>query len=167
MDFYALKANQFDWIIEFWNYFKDSKKLHLYPNWTFSRALASFELETLKGKDHESSSQMLKEAILTFPSVVPQLFQLASVSDDVSHPFFSQQEQTSWLEIAVKIFMVNHASLWKMSDALNWIRDLVKDTQKLIMLQEDLHRGSEIRSTLLKEDIPLNIVRYVIVSGDN
>jgi hypothetical protein len=166
LDFFALKASKYEWVIDFWEYFNDSKKLHLFPNWTFSRALATFELENMKGKDHKVSSQMLQDAILTYPSVIPQLFQLASISDDVTHPFFKQQEPSSWLEVIVKIFIVNHSSLWKMSDALHWLRDSVKSILMLIIEPSNLERGSKIRSLLLKEDIPLNILRYIIVSGD-
>lgn len=129
--------------------------------------MATFELENLQGQDHTKSSQMLKDAILTFPSFIPQLFQLSSVNDDVTHPFFKQQEQSSWLEIVVKVFILNHSSLWKMTDALNWLRDSVQTAQKLISEQSNLLRGSEIRSVLLKEDVPLNLLRYIIVSGDS
>ena len=166
LDFFALKSNQYEWVIEFWELFKDSKKLNLFPNWTFSRALATFELESLQKKDHTNSSKMLVDAILVFPSIIPQLFQLASINDDVSHPFFSQQEESSWLEIVVKIFMINHSSLWKMSDSITWMRESVKTAFNLVSQQENLLHGSEIRSTLLKEEIPSNILRFIIVSGN-
>jgi hypothetical protein len=166
LDFFALKASQYEWVINFWDYFKDSKKLHLFPNWTFSRALATFELETIQKQDHKNSSQMLLEAILTFPSAIPQLFQLASISDDTAHPFFREQEQSSWLEVIVKIFILNHSSLWKMSDALQWLRDSVRVALTQINEHANLERGSDIRSVLLKQDIPLSILRYIIVSGD-
>jgi hypothetical protein len=166
LDFFALKASQYEWVINFWDYFKDSKKLYLFPNWTFSRALATFELETIQKQDHKNSSQMLQDAILTFPSAIPQLFQLASISDDTAHHFFREQEQSSRLEVIVKVFILNHSSLWKMSDALQWLRDAVKVALTKINDGSNLKKGSDIRSVLLKEDIPLNILRYIIVSGD-
>ena len=50
IDFYALKANQYHWLIEFYDYYVKEKKLESFPNLVYSRALAEWELETLDGR---------------------------------------------------------------------------------------------------------------------
>ena len=167
LDFYALKSSQYEWINQFWDHFYESKKLDQFPNWVFSHALANFELEISRGDDHEKITEMLINAILTYPSMVPQIFEQASVTDDVSNGFFQMQESTSKLEVLVKLFMENHASLWKMVDALTWLRNSVQIAQNLVFEKTNLSSGSNIRSILLLEEIPLNILRFIILSGIN
>lgn len=85
LDFLALKAQGMNqWLLDVYDNFSSRRKNRppndtradpsVLPGWAYSRALAMWMVEDArKDKDHKASSEALKEAVLSFPSVVPLL----------------------------------------------------------------------------------------------
>ncbi|KAF8622426.1 hypothetical protein AX15_007010 [Amanita polypyramis BW_CC] len=94
------------------------------PGWMYSRALALWMSEdTKKDRDHKASSEALKEAILTFPSVVPLLADKTdtSIPDSIrAHKDFKIEVDGARLSLAnAMLHMLSHLyaqhafSIWK------------------------------------------------------
>lgn len=87
IDFYALKAQEYSYLLRLYDRLKDDHQLQKLPSFAYSVALAQFHLEqnSLEGgssNQHEKSSKLLQRAILMFPTAVPLLADLGGFSTD-------------------------------------------------------------------------------------
>lgn len=136
-----------------------------YPNWTYSVALANWELEEIKKEGHENSSSMLSAAIRMYPCAVPLIYDKAALNDPQmsSNAFFKPPPVGSPLEIRVQVFVEKHHSLWKMSDALSWLRSQVS---KVIALPHisNAPELSKWPQKLESSTVSMSVVRHIVVS---
>lgn len=91
VDFYALRARQFQWVVDLYTAWDPARNLSQLPNFAYSVALAAFHLgrgkEEGKGKEaasgqqemQERADQLLQEALLSFPSVLLPLLDKCSI----------------------------------------------------------------------------------------
>lgn len=77
IDFYALRAKEFEWLVSFCKYWESARNLSQLPNMAFSLALAHFYL----GNDKEAD-ELLQYALVTFPGVLVPLMDKCSISMD-------------------------------------------------------------------------------------
>lgn len=89
IDFYALKAKEYEWFIKFYNLWGDVRNLNQLPNIAFSLALAHFRL----GNKTEADT-LLQNALIMFPGVLMILLEKCSIQTD-----------TKVLQILQKIFL--------------------------------------------------------------
>lgn len=94
IDFYALKAQEYDYLKRLYERLKQDHGLDRMPNFLYSIALAQFHLESTQGQQgnnssgssntdkHEESSKLLQKAILMFPTAVPLLADQGGFSVD-------------------------------------------------------------------------------------
>ena len=110
IDFYALKSNEYKWLIDLFNFWEPIKNLSQLPNFAYSAALASQLLylesqnpgpkEKIKSKEGASnkhtrsmtkeeleelsrtSDKLLQYALLMFPSVLRPLMDKCSIQGD-------------------------------------------------------------------------------------
>lgn len=93
IDFYALRAKEYSWLIDFSNEFESTKNLSQLPNFAFSTAIAHFY--TSDGKT-DVADELLQNALLMFPSVLIPLLEKCSVQMDSrlsKHSFFSSEKK--------------------------------------------------------------------------
>lgn len=77
IDFYALRAKEYEWFLEFCNLWEDSRNLTQLPNIAYSLALAHFRL----GKKAEAD-ELLQKALLMFPGVLMPLLNKCNIQTD-------------------------------------------------------------------------------------
>lgn len=92
IDFFALRAKEYSWLIDLASEWESSKNLSQLPNFAFSLALAHFHLSD---GNTEQSDALLQDALIMFPGILMQLLEKCSVQIDSrvsKHPFFSTAE---------------------------------------------------------------------------
>lgn len=93
LDFYALRAKEYTWLIDFAQEFENSKNLSQLPNFAFSNAIAHYY--TCMGENSVADA-LLQDALLMFPGVLMPLLDKCSVQvdDRVSkHAFFQDNKK--------------------------------------------------------------------------
>jgi hypothetical protein len=92
IDFYAIRSNQYEYLIEFYEEFNVSKSLHLLPNIAMSVALAYFNLFNQKNDTNylEKGEKLLQDALVRFPSILMDLLEKCSVVPD-------KQVESHWI----------------------------------------------------------------------
>lgn len=92
IDFYAIKANEYAWFIEFFNAFEAKKNLSQLPNMAFGIALAHFYHSKADPKSLDVADKYLVQALLMFPGVLIPLLEKCSIqatNDVIRHEYFS------------------------------------------------------------------------------
>lgn len=90
IDYYALRAKQYDWLVQLYDEWESTNNLSQLPNMAFSYALALFYLN--KSGDLELADKAIQYAVLMFPGVVKPLLDALSVQVDSrasSHKYIS------------------------------------------------------------------------------
>lgn len=92
IDFYAIRAQEYSWFIEFFNHYEPAKNLSQLPNFAYAIALAHFYHSKVDSISGPKSDQYLKEALLMFPGVLMPLLDKCSIQADTQvtkHSYFS------------------------------------------------------------------------------
>ena len=90
IDYYALRAKQYDWLMTLYDEWESTNNLSQLPNMAYSYALALFYLN--KSGDLELADNAIQYAVLMFPGVVKPLLEALSVQMDArasSHKYIS------------------------------------------------------------------------------
>lgn len=77
LDFYALRAKEYEWFIEFCNLWDNTRNLTQLPNIAFNLALAHFHLGNTS-----SANEFLQNALIMFPGVLIPLLEKCSIQSD-------------------------------------------------------------------------------------
>ncbi|KAF9348578.1 Transcription factor 25 [Mortierella sp. NVP85] len=115
IDFYALKAQEYNYLKRLYERLKQEHGLDRMPNFLYSNALAQFHLESTQGSTssdkHEESSKLLQRAILMFPTAVPLLADQGNFSVD------SEVAGEAAFYPATENF-----ALWKEPEVIEWLK---------------------------------------------
>lgn len=80
IDYYALRAKQYEWLIQLYDEWEQSNNLSQLPNMAYSYALSLFY--THRENNIELADKAAQYAILMFPGVVKPLLDALSVQVD-------------------------------------------------------------------------------------
>jgi hypothetical protein len=98
MDYYALRASEYAWFIEFFHTFEPKKNFSQLPNLAYGIALAYFYQAKSGAEDVDvndmslKSDEYLQRALLMFPGVLMPLLDKCSIQADdrvTKHDYFS------------------------------------------------------------------------------
>lgn len=96
IDFYAIRAQQHNWLIQFFNEWEPTRNLSQLPNWAYSIAIAYFaQADETDEKDYTKADEMLQTALIMFPSMLRPLLDKCNIEADsnvVLHPYFLEDE---------------------------------------------------------------------------
>ncbi|XP_071635569.1 ribosome quality control complex subunit TCF25 isoform X2 [Temnothorax longispinosus] len=166
IDFYALKAKEYEWFIKFCNLWEDSRNLTQLPNIAYSLALAHFRLGNKTDAD-----TLLQNALIMFPRVLMLLLEKCSIQTDskvMCHEFFNSKAQASTspaLEKLQKLYVVRSFHLWKEADILPWLEENVHAVLGRIESKDDYIKYCQVkRSKRYRGKLPRNILRHIILS---
>ncbi|KAJ2697455.1 hypothetical protein H4218_003931 [Coemansia sp. IMI 209128] len=165
LDFHALKSRQYEYVGQFvrdWTW--SSVDL---PNWAYSRALAAF----MEGSAAQSR-ELLVEAILEFPTVVPVLWSKANVGvDDVvlTHPYFQDEvvpdaSALTHMQLVVQLFVERHTPLYRTPEVARWMQEGLLLALERIAVDAAPRSKHEAQKRLCTYVIPENISRHVLVA---
>lgn len=124
IDYYALRASEYAWFIEYFNTFEPIKNLSQLPNMAYGIALAYFyqaKNSTEEAKDLSAKSdEYLQRALLQFPGVLMPLLDKCSIQADsrvTKHDYFSPTTAAGYV-------LLNSES-WNRNDDDNKILQIV------------------------------------------
>lgn len=172
MDFYALRAREYQWLIDFFEEWEPRRNLSQLPNFAFSVALAHFQLSQSQNGSGDSSlaDKMLQEALIMFPGALQQLLDKCSVVVDSkmsSHPFFtleSNKNESQALGQLIQLYVIQSYHVWKEPELLPWLQrnahtvlDRVTSNDPVI-IDAEKKRGIRYAGTP-----PRNILRYIFL----
>ncbi|KAJ2793708.1 Transcription factor 25 [Coemansia furcata] len=169
LDFHALKSHQYEYVRQFvrdWSW--SSVDL---PNWAFSRALAEFMMEQQHGSAAHSM-ELLVQAILKFPTVVPVLWSKANVGvDDVvlTHPYFQDEviadtSAMTHMQLVVQLFVERHTPLYRTPEVSRWMQEGLLLALESIAVNDTPQSKRDAQKRLCTYVIPENISRHVLVA---
>ncbi|KAG0212525.1 Transcription factor 25 [Mortierella sp. GBA30] len=127
IDFYALKAQEYTYLLKLYERLQQEHGLDKLPNFAYSTALAKFHLETSQGNTgHEGSSRALQRAILMFPTAVPLLADQGSFSVDAEisgeAAFYPASDLPKVLDLYIHLFVSRNFALWKEPEVISWLK---------------------------------------------
>lgn len=166
IDFYALKAREYEWFLQFCNLWEESRNLTQLPNIAYSLALAHFRL----GNKTEADT-LLQNALIMFPGVLMLLLEKCSIQTDakvMSHEFFNSKAQADTspaLEKLQKLYVMRSFHLWKEADILPWLEECVHAVLNRVESKDDYIKYCQVkRSKRYRGKPPRNILRHILLS---
>ncbi|KAK1118557.1 hypothetical protein K0M31_014864 [Melipona bicolor] len=166
LDFYALKAKEYKWFIEFCNFWDNTRNLTQLPNIAFSLALAHFHLDNVI-----LANELLQNALIMFPGVLMSLLEKCGIQSDEmvqSHDYFNTKaiiSTSSALEKLQNLYVIRNFLLWKEANLLPWLRENVHTVLNRVDSKDDYVKYCEIkRSKRYQGKLPKNILRHIILS---
>ncbi|GJJ07877.1 hypothetical protein Clacol_002083 [Clathrus columnatus] len=190
LDSFAIKAKQHDWLLKLWNTHEDimnvqqnsseNKKrrfnVTLLPGWHWSRALALFEQEGERDNAHVRSTEALKTAILTFPSIAPlladkldvpikdELRQLDCFRIVTEYNTYRDDLSTSLLHLLSHIYLLRSSSVWKIPARIDWFSKTLASIPLSSFSSTSLITQTRFKDTFsIESSLTDSIYRHVIV----
>jgi len=182
LDYYALQAKQYEWLINFSKLFTFQKcNLRLYPNFAFNVAIARKRLnenedlvsteEIVKDLNTDSNklsgSMCLQQAILLFPELIgpllhkckPEFLGQEDWKKIFEHKYFLEsklrREENSTIRKLVEVYVERNHKLWNPYAMLNWLRkNCTKVLERLDNDDELLMLFTAIRLSVYSSALP-------------
>ncbi|KAI4488096.1 hypothetical protein M0804_004944 [Polistes exclamans] len=166
IDFYALRAREYKWFVDFCNLWDSTRNLTQLPNIAYSLALSHFCLG-----NHETANELLQNALIMFPGVLIPLLEKCSVQTDskvTAHCFFNSKAKnttTLALEKLQNLYIVRSYHLWKEADVLPWLEKCVHLVLDRVDSKDSYVKYCEVkRGERYKGNLPTNILRHIILA---
>jgi len=142
IDFYALRCEQYEYLVNLYDEWEPEKKLSLLPNFRYSISLALYYMSHSPQSTEaqnliERADKELQEALLMFPGVLLQLLDKCSVEPDsqVSRcNYFNSSAQNVPQAVTqlIAIYIGRSHLLWKDKDIMSWLEGNVREVIKRI-----------------------------------
>ncbi|XP_059075899.1 uncharacterized protein LOC131053465 isoform X2 [Cryptomeria japonica] len=136
IDYFSLRAKQYEWLELFADQFVSDNSLWLLPNFSFSLAVARFYLEceapmkqSQVQTDSVPSIDLLKQALMLHPLVLKKIVDKAPLKDGawlqiLKHPHFAYAEAGSpSLEHLIQIYVEKNYIIWRLPELHKWLKD--------------------------------------------
>lgn len=166
IDFYALRAREYEWFVDFCNLWDSTRNLTQLPNIAYSLALAHFCIGNL-----DTADELLQNALIMFPGVLMPLLDKCSVQTDskvIAHNFFNSKAKGTTspaLEKLQNLYIVRSYHLWKEADILPWLEKCVHIVLDRVDSQDEYIKFCEVkRGERYKGNLPTNILRHIILA---
>ncbi|XP_076622742.1 nuclear localized protein 1 [Colletes latitarsis] len=166
IDYYALRAKEYEWFIEFCNLWDSTRNMTQLPNIAYSLALAHFYTG-----NQIAANEFLQNALIMYPGVLMALLDKCSIQTDEkvrAHDFFNSKAVISTspaLEKLQNLYVARSFRLWKDADLLPWLCENVYAALKRVDSKDRYVKYCEIkRSKRYQGELPKNILRHIILS---
>ncbi|XP_072013188.1 ribosome quality control complex subunit TCF25-like [Amphiura filiformis] len=168
IDYYALKSEQYNFLIRLYNEWEAHRNLSQLPNFAFSIALAYFH-SSVNGNTSKADD-MLQNALIMFPSVLMLLLDKCSIQPDPQvskHQFFgpaNQVNQPAALNQLVALFVGRSFAVWKEPEVVTWLEANVKKV--LSKVDKNDRRVKDYKQKRLSryQGAPRNIYRHILIA---
>ncbi|KAL3859671.1 hypothetical protein ACJMK2_009879 [Sinanodonta woodiana] len=169
IDFYALRAKQYDYLIKLFEEWEGHRNLSQLPNFAFSVSLAMFHLNQ-EGGDLSKADAMLQKNLLMFPSLLIPLLDKCNIQPDKSvaaHPFFgpvAEYSQPPALKQLIALYIGRCKSCWKEPEVVTWLERNVKATLQRVEDKDPLMADYKSKRLSRYQGTPRNIYRHILIS---
>ncbi|XP_076272258.1 nuclear localized protein 1 [Rhynchophorus ferrugineus] len=168
IDFYALRAKEYQWLIDFVSELDSTYNLLQLPNIAFSLPVAYFYTGEI-----DKADDLLQDALLMFPNVLKPLLEQCSVQIDSrvsTHEFFNSLNEKNTppsLNQLVQLYVNRNYHIWKDGDLLSWLEGNVHEVLNRVDKKDPLVDDyKERRVRRFSGPLPLSIGRHIILSDD-
>ncbi|CAG2104004.1 unnamed protein product [Medioppia subpectinata] len=194
IDFYALRCEQYDYLLTLASEWETSKKLSLFPNIRYSTALALYYLSQKAPDMADRADHQLQEALIMFPGVLLALLDKCSVEPDprvAKCDYFRCPTATTPVVTQLNVLYIGRTHLlWKDRHIMSWLERNVRTVMDrvanrdpfvtvcaersdylihfyilLIIIVVLIHTLNYRRKKYLSGGTPRNVLRHVILSG--
>ncbi|RXG56985.1 Transcription factor 25 [Armadillidium vulgare] len=161
LDFYALRAREYAWLVALYDLYEPSKNLSMISK------LGSFS-EVRKRAD-----EMLQKALIMFPGVVKPLLEKCNVQPDIdidTHPYFGEKAQISMnrgLSQIVNLYVGRNFHVWKEAGVINWLEENFKIALGRVNSRDPLASESEEMRKTRYQGTPTAIYRHIYIAEVN
>ncbi|XP_068722284.1 ribosome quality control complex subunit TCF25-like isoform X2 [Montipora capricornis] len=169
IDFYALRSEQFDFLVRLFEEWGPHRNLSQLPNFAFSVALAHFH-SSKKDGETKKADEMLQEALIMFPMVLLPLMDKCNVALDsslIKHPFFSPASAMSY-PLALKqleaLYIGRTYHAWKETEVIDWLAMNVKIVLERVDAKDPLVEQCTHKRQVRYKGTPRNVYRHIIMS---
>lgn len=147
IDYYALRAEEYSWLERFSEEYDSDNSLWLLPNFAYSLPICRFFHEESDSKDiksdggRASSSDLMKQALMLYPSVLKKLVDKVPLKEQVwttilNYNFFGSEETGSpSLDHLINIYVERSHLIWR----LPGLQKFLKSSANLVI--ETLNNG--------------------------
>jgi len=137
LDYYAVRSDEYNYLVRFFNEENHRLKLDGLPNFCYSLALAHFRLSSI-----DEANEILQDALLRFPSVLKYLLDKLSIKPDRSVEncrYFSHSErsESDALKCVQQLYVHRMANEWKEKNELDFLRNNVNQVIEILQLNQD------------------------------
>ncbi|OZJ05674.1 hypothetical protein BZG36_01441 [Bifiguratus adelaidae] len=175
IDFYAAKANQFEYIIQLGSLTKIKSEdeaaeplLLSQPNFAYTVPYATFK--TARGKTGiEEASKLLQQSVSSFPVVAALLLDKCGESfPGTNHPIFvlARSDAKSEAKALVELYAERSFALWKEPEVLEWLKENIQAVLQKAKTNCDTSAASQSATwqSSLHRELSLNYCRHIVCS---
>lgn len=163
VDFYALRARHFQWLVDLQAAWDPVRNLHQLPNFAYSTALAAFHLGLGARAD-----ELLQEALLAFPSVLLPLLDKCSIEAPGGlmgeQYFLDSRGESPALATLCTLYVCRTFHCWKEPEVLPWLERGVTAVLGRLAAGDRRALASKEERGVRYQGLPRNIHRHVIMS---
>ncbi|GAB1598010.1 transcription factor 25-like [Argonauta hians] len=169
IDYYALRAEEFSFLIRFYEEQEPHKNLSQLPNFAFSIPLAMYHMAVQNNESTEKADQQLQKSLRTFPALLFNLLDKCSVNPAGSVTkcrLFTESQicLPSGLHQLIGLYTGRAWPCWKIPDVIQWLERNVE-----VVVQNYQSENSEKKEHLQKfnqryQGTPRNICRFILLS---
>ncbi|XP_061196986.1 ribosome quality control complex subunit TCF25-like [Saccostrea echinata] len=171
IDFYALRAAEYAFLIRLYQEWEDHRNLSQLPNFAFSVPLAMFlQEESQNSTDTMEADEKLQQALIMFPGLLMPLLDKCSVNPDstvCSHAFFgdkTQYSQTAALKQLVGLYIGRCHACWKQPEVVQWLERNVREVFRRVEEKDPLVEECSKKTQVRYQGTPRNILRHILIS---
>jgi len=178
IDTYCLRSREYSYLFDL--NFTEIFDVSMLPNFSFSTALAKFYCEkhdTDVGKFKLLTSQeLLTNALLLFPMVLPQLASKISVNsinskapdgsrrDLLLHPFFLETKATEYLNRLVLLYIERNSNLWKDPNAVDFLKATAAKVIELVEKDDPMVKNCQLLRESKYNEESESVNRHILLS---
>eukprot|EP00041_Stephanoeca_diplocostata_P016242 m.319322 g.319322 ORF g.319322 m.319322 type:complete len:715 (+) comp20301_c0_seq11:276-2420(+) len=181
IDYYALRAGEFRWLVRLSTEWEAERQLSWLPNMAYSLAYARFQLG-LTGDDDDSAraaDALLLQALIRFPGVLLLLAdkceELPAFARAQSHAHFAlprvePASSEGGVRLLETLYVERTHSLWKAPAVVQWVQTTVTTLLSLLDTQppdvataQGVAEAAQRRQTHYR-GLPRNMERHIVIS---
>uniref|UniRef100_T1IJ29 Transcription factor 25 n=1 Tax=Strigamia maritima TaxID=126957 RepID=T1IJ29_STRMM len=168
IDFYALRASEYAFLLRMFSDLETERNLSQLPNFAFSVAMATYFLAIEAGKPLAEADKLLQNALLMFPGVLMPLLDKCCTQADskvTKHQFFDpQRNQPVALTQLIQLYVGRCYHLWKEVEVMTWLENNVNEVIKTVDAKNPIVEQYEEKRQVRYKGTPRAIYRHIIMS---
>lgn len=179
MDFYSIRSEEYDYLIEFISKWQHLSKL---PNMKFSLALAHFmkSRSSKRGKAASDDSsnladEYLQEALLNYPNFIIPLLEVCNAEPDselkkctyFDYSVYSNKYKTvpEAVDLLVNIYVQRNSNIWKAKNVMAWLEKNIAILVERFTKKELVDTNQQVEYwSSFRGPSPRNLLRHVVLS---
>lgn len=165
VDYYAIRAKQYDWLVQLYEEWEATNNLSQLPNMAYSYALALFHL-----KRTEAADRALQYALLMFPAVLRMLLDELSIQPDprvTGHSYFgpaTYDKATVALQQLTSMYVCRSKLVWRDAEILPWLERNVTVVLDRVDAKDDIVAEYTAKRNQRYMNPPRAILRHIVLS---